>query len=73
VEEGRICAGQTDGSLLYVVGLGIYSSSFAKDLVCTPRPYSPPVTRLSEFYFGRADSSYEHTSSRVWYVPQFRS
>ncbi|WVW79260.1 hypothetical protein I302_101227 [Kwoniella bestiolae CBS 10118] len=33
--------------LLYVVGLGIYISSFAKDLVCTPRPYSPPVIRLS--------------------------
>ncbi|WVR09120.1 hypothetical protein IAU60_006182 [Kwoniella sp. DSM 27419] len=33
--------------LLYVVGLGIYTSSFAKDLVCTPRPYSPPVIRLS--------------------------
>ncbi|OWZ53182.1 sphingosine-1-phosphate phosphatase [Cryptococcus neoformans 125.91] len=33
--------------LLHVVGLGIYISSFAKDLVCTPRPYSPPVIRLS--------------------------
>lgn len=33
--------------LLYVVGLGIYSSSFAKDLVCTPRPYSPPMVRLT--------------------------
>ncbi|WWC91291.1 uncharacterized protein L201_006234 [Kwoniella dendrophila CBS 6074] len=33
--------------LLYVVGMGIYVSSFAKDLVCTPRPYSPPVIRLS--------------------------
>lgn len=34
--------------MLHVVGLGIYISSFAKDLVCTPRPYSPPVVRLSE-------------------------
>ncbi|WWC97890.1 hypothetical protein V866_004778 [Kwoniella sp. B9012] len=33
--------------LLHVVGMGIYISSFAKDLVCTPRPYSPPVIRLS--------------------------
>nr|XP_018259107.1 uncharacterized protein I303_08651 [Kwoniella dejecticola CBS 10117]OBR81265.1 hypothetical protein I303_08651 [Kwoniella dejecticola CBS 10117] len=33
--------------LLYVVGMGIHISSFAKDLVCTPRPYSPPVIRLS--------------------------
>ncbi|CAD6590847.1 MAG: Sphingosine-1-phosphate phosphatase 2, partial [Tremellales sp. Tagirdzhanova-0007] len=33
--------------LLYVVGLGIYASSFVKDLVCTPRPYSPPMMRLT--------------------------
>ncbi|KAI9636684.1 sphingosine-1-phosphate phosphatase [Dioszegia hungarica] len=33
--------------LLNAVGLGIYMSSFAKDLVCTPRPYSPPVVRLA--------------------------
>ncbi|GHJ86026.1 hypothetical protein NliqN6_2428 [Naganishia liquefaciens] len=33
--------------LLYVTGLGIYVSSYAKDLACTPRPYSPPVIRLS--------------------------
>ncbi|WVQ75462.1 hypothetical protein IAR50_005087 [Cryptococcus sp. DSM 104548] len=33
--------------LLYVVGTGIYVSSYVKDLVCTPRPYSPPVIRLS--------------------------
>ncbi|TXT08734.1 hypothetical protein VHUM_02862 [Vanrija humicola] len=34
-------------ALLHVVGLGIYTSCVAKDLVCSPRPYSPPVTRLS--------------------------
>ncbi|WVQ81355.1 hypothetical protein IAT38_003478 [Cryptococcus sp. DSM 104549] len=33
--------------MLNVVGMGIYISSFSKDLVCTPRPYSPPVIRLS--------------------------
>ncbi|WVO15304.1 hypothetical protein L204_102960 [Cryptococcus depauperatus] len=33
--------------LLNLVGLGIYISSFTKDLVCTPRPYSPPVIRLT--------------------------
>ncbi|WWD21106.1 hypothetical protein CI109_105587 [Kwoniella shandongensis] len=33
--------------MLYVVGMGIYISSFSKDLVCVPRPYSPPVIRLS--------------------------
>ena len=30
--------------------MGIYSSSFVKDLVCSPRPFSPPVIRLSENY-----------------------
>lgn len=35
--------------LLYVTGLGIYISSYAKDLACTPRPYSPPVIRLCEY------------------------
>ncbi|KAL7421245.1 Long-chain base-1-phosphate phosphatase [Cryptotrichosporon argae] len=33
--------------LLHVVGLGIYVSCVAKDFACTPRPYSPPVTRLT--------------------------
>ncbi|ORY26226.1 phosphatidic acid phosphatase type 2/haloperoxidase [Naematelia encephala] len=34
-------------NMLYVAGLGTYLSSFAKDLVCTPRPYSPPMVRLT--------------------------
>lgn len=38
---------QKGRGLLYVTGLGIYASSYAKDLACTPRPYSPPVIRLS--------------------------
>ncbi|KAI0317450.1 hypothetical protein OF83DRAFT_1058645 [Amylostereum chailletii] len=33
--------------LCYVLGLGIYASSFLKDLVCSPRPYAPPITRLT--------------------------
>jgi len=37
-----------DYSLLWAVGLGIYTSCVAKDLACTPRPFSPPVTRLCE-------------------------
>ncbi|TFY75702.1 hypothetical protein EWM64_g8311 [Hericium alpestre] len=28
-------------------GFGVYSSSFVKDLVCSPRPIAPPVTRLT--------------------------
>jgi len=34
--------------LLVVLALGVYLSSFVKDLVCSPRPFAPPVTRLSE-------------------------
>ncbi|EIW67130.1 hypothetical protein TREMEDRAFT_74652 [Tremella mesenterica DSM 1558] len=33
--------------MLSVVGFGIYLSSCAKDLMCCPRPYSPPLIRLS--------------------------
>ncbi|KAK1219246.1 Long-chain base-1-phosphate phosphatase [Marasmius sp. AFHP31] len=33
--------------LISVLVLGVYFSSFLKDLFCAPRPYSPPVTRLT--------------------------
>ncbi|KAL4068629.1 hypothetical protein V8B97DRAFT_1918710 [Scleroderma yunnanense] len=33
--------------LIFVLGSGVYFSSFIKDLVCSPRPFSPPVTRLT--------------------------
>jgi len=52
-------------SLLYIVSLGVYISSFAKDLACTPRPYSPPVIRLCELSLLRSAQlmySHEHTS-----------
>lgn len=45
--------------LLYVTSMGIYVSSYAKDLACTPRPFSPPVIRLCESvtrYASSADS-----------------
>ena len=32
-----------------MLSAGVYVSSFMKDLCCVPRPYAPPVTRLSEF------------------------
>jgi len=38
-EQGR--------GLLFMLCIGVYVSSFMKDLVCAPRPFSPPVTRLS--------------------------
>ncbi|KAF8268554.1 hypothetical protein EI94DRAFT_1778532 [Lactarius quietus] len=33
--------------LCYALALGVYTSSFLKDLACSPRPYSPPVVRLT--------------------------
>ncbi|KIK57555.1 hypothetical protein GYMLUDRAFT_172530, partial [Collybiopsis luxurians FD-317 M1] len=33
--------------LVMIMGGGVYSSSFLKDLVCSPRPLAPPVTRLT--------------------------
>jgi len=37
------------GRLCYALAFGVYLSSFLKDLVCSPRPYAPPVVRLSKF------------------------
>ena len=37
------------GRLLLVLALGVYTSSFVKDVACVPRPYAPPVTRLSAY------------------------
>jgi hypothetical protein len=36
-------------SLINVSAFGVYSTSFLKDFACSPRPYAPPVTRLSAF------------------------
>ncbi|KAI0088976.1 PAP2 superfamily-domain-containing protein [Irpex rosettiformis] len=33
--------------LLFSLSLGVYITSFIKDSVCSPRPFSPPVTRLT--------------------------
>ncbi|RDB18722.1 Dihydrosphingosine 1-phosphate phosphatase YSR3 [Hypsizygus marmoreus] len=33
--------------LLIVLAFGVYCSSFVKDLICSPRPFAPPVTRLT--------------------------
>lgn len=30
-----------------MLAIGVYLSSFIKDLFCSPRPFAPPVTRLS--------------------------
>ncbi|KAN0085657.1 Phosphatidic acid phosphatase type 2/haloperoxidase [Tylopilus felleus] len=33
--------------LIVVLASGVYFTSFIKDLVCAPRPFAPPVTRLT--------------------------
>ncbi|KAG6907686.1 hypothetical protein DXG01_007789 [Tephrocybe rancida] len=33
--------------LILVLAFGVYFSSFIKDLICSPRPFAPPVTRLT--------------------------
>ncbi|KAI8971283.1 PAP2-domain-containing protein [Trametes punicea] len=33
--------------LLLMLAVGVYAVSFMKDLFCCPRPYAPPVTRLT--------------------------
>ncbi|KXN85562.1 Dihydrosphingosine 1-phosphate phosphatase YSR3 [Leucoagaricus sp. SymC.cos] len=33
--------------LLMILATGVYCSSVVKDLLCSPRPFSPPVTRLT--------------------------
>ena len=35
--------------LSHGMAFGVYLSSFLKDMVCSPRPYAPPVVRLSKF------------------------
>ncbi|KAF8970350.1 PAP2 superfamily-domain-containing protein [Flammula alnicola] len=39
--------GEMGRGLLILLGLGIYASSVVKDLFCSPRPFAPPVTRLT--------------------------
>ncbi|KAG8937031.1 hypothetical protein FRC02_008138 [Tulasnella sp. 418] len=33
--------------LVNVIGIGVYLSSLVKDSICSPRPFAPPVTRLT--------------------------
>jgi membrane-associated phospholipid phosphatase len=33
--------------MLIILATGVYLTSFLKDLVCVPRPYSPPVERMT--------------------------
>ena len=36
--------------LLLMLAIGVYVSSVFKDFCCSPRPFAPPVTRLSKCY-----------------------
>ncbi|KAJ7199136.1 sphingosine-1-phosphate phosphatase [Mycena pura] len=38
---------QLGRGLIVLLALGIYITSVAKDLFCSPRPFAPPVTRLT--------------------------
>src|ERR1700761_6996337 len=44
-----VCAHDADNSIINVLGLGVYVTSFMKDFFCVPRPLVPPVTRLSAY------------------------
>ncbi|KAF8325770.1 phosphatidic acid phosphatase type 2/haloperoxidase [Cantharellus anzutake] len=37
---------KTGRGIVNVLALGVYFSSLVKDLICSPRPFAPPVTRL---------------------------
>jgi hypothetical protein len=56
-------------SLLHVTGLGIWLSSFLKDLACAPRPFSPPMVRLTmsthAHEYGMSPESYHYTGLKV--------
>lgn len=39
--------GDLGRGLLLNLASGVYLSSFVKDLICSPRPFAPPVTRLT--------------------------
>ena len=34
-------------ALVHMLAMGVYSSGFAKDMVCLPRPLSPPLQRIT--------------------------
>ncbi|KAF9007315.1 acid phosphatase/Vanadium-dependent haloperoxidase [Hymenopellis radicata] len=58
--------------LLLVLAIGGYASSFLKDLFCSPRPFSPPVTRLTvmnhHLEYGFPSTHTTHSSSIALYL-----
>ena len=58
--------------LLWGPALGVYITSLVKDLLCSPRPFAPPVTRLSMSYFGPRWLNCAHrywSLYSVWFAP----
>ncbi|KIY62152.1 PAP2-domain-containing protein [Cylindrobasidium torrendii FP15055 ss-10] len=57
--------------LLIILGIGGYMSVFLKDLICSPRPFSPPVQRLNvlnhHMEYGFPSTHTVHCSSIVLY------
>ncbi|KAF8918287.1 phosphatidic acid phosphatase type 2/haloperoxidase [Mucidula mucida] len=58
--------------LLIVLAIGGYASSFLKDLFCSPRPFSPPVTRLTvmnhHLEYGFPSTHTTHSASIALYL-----
>ncbi|KAH9164559.1 hypothetical protein EDB89DRAFT_409135 [Lactarius sanguifluus] len=44
---GHVLFAHVDARLCYALAFGVYMSSYLEDLVCSPRPYAPPVVRLT--------------------------
>ncbi|KAF7338800.1 Sphingosine-1-phosphate phosphatase [Mycena sanguinolenta] len=51
--------------LIVVLCLGIYLTSVIKDLFCSPRPFAPPVTRLSLFFAVPSDAILTNATSAM--------
>ncbi|KIJ29297.1 hypothetical protein M422DRAFT_188721 [Sphaerobolus stellatus SS14] len=65
-------SGQAGRGLVLVLGMGVYWTSFLKDLLCSPRPFTPPVTRLTigkhHLEYGFPSTHSTNSVSMVLYV-----
>lgn len=53
------------------MGYGIYAANFLKDLLCLPRPQSPPVVKLSSSHHVEYGFPSSHTVNSANLVPIF--
>lgn len=58
--------------LVNALAFGVYVSSAIKDLLCIPRPYSPPVTRLTigsvHLEYGFLSTHSTNSVGMAWYI-----